>query len=97
MGGECGGLPADSEGALSRGEGEDRAEKHALAVLEFPRVLERIASHASSLRLLKSSANSVSKACSLEEALVRLAAPVRIRWISSASTSLRIASIRLAL
>ena len=33
---------------MSRGEGEDRAEKHALAVLEFPRVLERIASHASS-------------------------------------------------
>ena len=33
---------------MSRGEGEDRAEQHALAVLEFPRVLERIASHASS-------------------------------------------------
>ena len=33
---------------MSRGEGEDRAEKHALVVLEFPRVLERIASHASS-------------------------------------------------
>ena len=29
-------------------EGGDRAEEHALAVLEFPRVLERIASYASS-------------------------------------------------
>jgi DNA mismatch repair protein MutS2 len=33
---------------LSRVEGEDRGEQHALAVLEFPRVLERIAIHASS-------------------------------------------------
>lgn len=33
---------------MSRAEAADQAEKHALAVLEFPRVLDRIASYASS-------------------------------------------------
>jgi len=33
---------------LIRSESDERAERHALTVLEFPRVLERIASHASS-------------------------------------------------
>ncbi len=47
-GGECGGLPADPEEGLNRGEFEGRAEEHALALLEFPRVLERIAVHATS-------------------------------------------------
>lgn len=47
-GGVCGGLPVDPGGLLNRGERADGAEMHALAVLEFPSVLERIASYASS-------------------------------------------------
>ncbi len=48
VGGGCGGPPGDGAASLNRRSLTDGSEQHALAVLEFPRVLEKIAGYASS-------------------------------------------------